>query len=108
MESASFQFILFGLAAAIVSNFSRSPIWRSIVLMAATLIFLGLLVQSPIALLPLAGFLILGYAALQLLERGWTRALPWCLVSVILVYMWLKRYTVLPEAIFLRSPYFTL
>lgn len=108
MESASFQFIFFGLAAGIVSNFSRSSIWRSVVLMVASLAFLGLLVQAPITLLPLAGFLLLGYAALQLLERGWTKALPWCLISVILVYIWLKKYTMLPDAIFLRSPYFTL
>ena len=108
MDNASFQFVFFGLAAAIVSNFSRSPIWRSIVLMVASIVFLGLLIQSPIAFLPLAGFLLLGYAALQLLERGWSRALPWCIAAVILVYIWLKKYTILPESSFLQYPYFTL
>src|SRR5580704_7661371 len=107
MDTASFQFVFFGLAAAIVSNFSRSPIWRSIVLMVASIVFLGLLIQSPIALLPLAGFLLLGYAALQLLERGWSRALPWCIAAIILVYIWLKKYTILPESSFLQYPYFT-
>jgi hypothetical protein len=32
MDSASFQFVLFGLAAALISNFSRSRVWRSTVL----------------------------------------------------------------------------
>lgn len=108
MDSASFQFVFFGLAAAIVSNFSRAPVWRSIVLFVASIVFLALLVQTPLAFLPMAGFLLLGYGALQFMVRGWSRALPWCIVSVILVYIWLKKYTVLPESMFLRSPYFTL
>ncbi len=56
----------------------------------------------------MAGFLLLGYAGLQLLARGWSRALPWCVFAVILIYIWLKKYTVLPEAVFLHSAYFTL
>lgn len=108
MDTASFEFVFFGLAAAIVSNFSRSPVWRSIVMMIASLAFLWMLVQNPLAFLPMAGFLLLGYAGLQLLARGWSRALPWCVFAVILIYIWLKKYTVLPEAVFLHSAYFTL
>jgi hypothetical protein len=40
MDSASIQFVLFGLAVAIISNISRSYIWRSIVLLSASLVFL--------------------------------------------------------------------
>jgi D-alanyl-lipoteichoic acid acyltransferase DltB (MBOAT superfamily) len=108
MDNASFQFVVFGLAAALVSNFSRSRVWRSIVLFAASVVFLGLLSHDPIALLPLAGFLLLGYALLFLLERGWSRATVWCILAVILVYVWLKKYTFLPEATFLHYPYFAL
>jgi len=70
MDTASFQFVLFGLAAALVSNFSRSRLWRSIVLLAASVVFLGLLAHNPLVFLPLAGFLILGYIGLVLIERG--------------------------------------
>jgi D-alanyl-lipoteichoic acid acyltransferase DltB (MBOAT superfamily) len=108
MDSASFQFVLFGLAAAIVSNFSRSPVWRSIVLFAASIVFLGLLSQNPIAFLPLLGFLALGYGALVLLQRGWSRLMVWSILGVIFVYIWLKKYTFLPEGAFLHFPYFTL
>ncbi len=108
MDSASFQFVLFGLGAAILSNFSRSRVWRSIVLLGASVVFLALLAHNPLIFLPLAGFLILGYACLLVLERGWSRMLPWILVAVIFVYIWLKRYTFLPEGIFIHAPYLTL
>jgi len=108
MDTASFQFVLFGLAAALVSNFSRSRVWRSAVLMAASLAFLGLLAHEPLLLLPLAGFLLLGYISLVLLERGLSRWLVWSILAVLLAYIWLKKYAFLPEGIFLHSPYFTL
>jgi len=108
LDSASFQFVLFGLAAAIVSNFSRSRVWRSIVLFVVSIVFLGLLSHSPIAFLPLLGFLALGYGALVLLQRGRSRLMAWSILGVILVYIWLKKYTFLPEGAFLHYPYFTL
>jgi D-alanyl-lipoteichoic acid acyltransferase DltB (MBOAT superfamily) len=108
MDSASFQFLLFGLIAAIVSNFSRSRVWRSVVLMLASVIFLAMLAQQPIVFVPLLGFLLLGYAGLVMLERGWSKRAVWSILAVILVYVWLKKYTFLPEGTFLHFPYFTL
>jgi alginate O-acetyltransferase complex protein AlgI len=108
MDSASFQFVLFGLAAAVISNFRKSSAWRSSVLLVASIVFLGLLGRNLTAFLPLIGFLLLGYGCLLLLERGWSRALAWILATVVLVYVWLKKYTFLPESIFLHSFYLTL
>jgi len=108
MDAASLQFVAFGLAAALVSNFSRSRIWRSVVLLATSFVFLGLLAHDPLLFLPMAGFLLLGYAGLVLLERGWSRSMVWSILAVIFVYIWLKKYTFLPEGSFLRFPYFTL
>jgi D-alanyl-lipoteichoic acid acyltransferase DltB (MBOAT superfamily) len=108
MDSASFQFVLFGLAAALVSNLSRARVWRSIVLLLASIVFLGLLAHNPIVFLPLAGFLFLGYIGLVLIERGWSRSTVWSILAVTIVYVWLKKYTFLPEGIFLHSLYFTL
>jgi D-alanyl-lipoteichoic acid acyltransferase DltB (MBOAT superfamily) len=108
VDTASFQFVAFGLAVAVFSNFSRSRAWRSIVLIAASIVFLGLLSRNPIAFLPLLGFLALGYGALMLLQRGWSRLMVWSILAVILVYIWLKKYTFLPEGAFLNYPYFTL
>jgi D-alanyl-lipoteichoic acid acyltransferase DltB (MBOAT superfamily) len=107
LDSASFQFLAFGLTVALVSNFSRSRGWRSAVLMIASLVFLGLLARNPILFLPLAAFLLLGYTGRILLERGWSRLLVWSLLAVILAYIWLKKYVFLPQGIFLHSLYFT-
>jgi D-alanyl-lipoteichoic acid acyltransferase DltB (MBOAT superfamily) len=108
MDSASFQFVFFGLAAACVSNFSHSRIWRSTVLMVASVAFLILLARNPIEVLPFVGFLLLGYGGLFLLAHGWSRSLLWSILAVIFVYVWLKKYTFLPEQMFLHSHYFTL
>lgn len=108
MDSASIQFVGFGLAAALVSNFSRSRVWRSAILMLASLAFLAFLSRNPIVFLPLAGFLALGYAGLMILRSGAVKATAWIVISIVLVYIWLKKYTFLPEASFLKVPYLTL
>lgn len=108
MDSASLQFVLFGLAVALLSNFSRSRIWRSTVLLLASLVFLGMLSHSPRAFIPLIGFLALGYGALVLLQRGWSRTLVWSLLAIVVAYIWLKKYTFLPASTFIHFPYFTL
>jgi alginate O-acetyltransferase complex protein AlgI len=108
MDSASFQFVFFGLVVALVSNVRRSHVWRSTVLMVASVVFLGLLAQNALATLPLLCFLLLGYACLYLIERGWRKLAVWGIAGVLLVYVWLKKYTFLPEGIFLHSAYFTL
>jgi D-alanyl-lipoteichoic acid acyltransferase DltB (MBOAT superfamily) len=108
MDSASLQFVLYGLAVAILSNLSRRPAWRSSVIFAASVAFLALLAHSPVVLLPLAGFLLLGYAAITLIERGWIKHIAWSVIAIVFIYIWLKKYTFLPAATFLRFPYFTL
>jgi D-alanyl-lipoteichoic acid acyltransferase DltB (MBOAT superfamily) len=108
VDSASFQFVLFGLSVALLSNIARSRAWRSYLLLAASIIFLGILAHNLIVFLPLAAFLSLGYAWLLLLERGWVRSLFWSLSILIFTYIWLKKYTFLPHEIFLKEPYFTL
>ena len=108
MDAANIQFVFFGLTVALISNFNRSHVWRSTVLMLASIVFLGLLAHNSIVFVPLAGFLLLGYAGLFLLDRGWSKSLTWSLLAVIFAYLWLKKYTLLPEGIFIDYPYFTL
>jgi D-alanyl-lipoteichoic acid acyltransferase DltB (MBOAT superfamily) len=108
MDSASLQFVLFGLIAAVLSNLSRSRIWRSIVIMLASFVFLAMLARSVFVVIPLAAFLIFGYGAIAMRERGWSRGAAWSIPAVILAYVWLKKYTFLPERSFLHFTYFTL
>jgi alginate O-acetyltransferase complex protein AlgI len=108
MDSASLQFVVFGLIAAAVSNLNGSRVWRSIVIMLASLIFLAMLSKSAWVFVPLAAFLLFGYLAIALRERGWSKGAAWSIPAVILAYVWLKKYTFLPERFFLHHAYFTL
>ncbi len=108
MDSASLQFVLFGLCAALVSNFSRSRAWRSTVLHLASIVFLALLAKDPFVLLPLAGFLLLGYIGVALIQGAWRKSAAWSIIAVILGYILLKKYTFLPSPLFIHGPYFTL
>jgi alginate O-acetyltransferase complex protein AlgI len=107
VDTASLQFIAFGLLVAAISNLGRSHAWRSTVLFVSSVGFLSLLAPNSLLFLPLAGFLMLGYGGLWLNERGRVWSVV-ALCAVIFAYAWLKKYTFLPESIFLRSPYFTL
>jgi D-alanyl-lipoteichoic acid acyltransferase DltB (MBOAT superfamily) len=108
MDSASFQFVLFGLISAVISNFSRSHVWRSIVLLTTSIVFLGMLARDPVVFLPLIAFLLLGYAGLFLLERGFSKFMVWSILGILLAYVWLKKYTFLPVAILPHFSFFTL
>ena len=76
MDSASFEFVLFGLTAAVLSNFSRSSTWRSVVLFAASIVFLGRLANGLTVFLPLLGFLFFGYGCLLLLREAGLGGVP--------------------------------
>ena len=70
MDSASFQYVQCGLAAALPSNFNRSRAWRSIPLLLASVVLFGIPERNPIVFLRSIGLLLLGYAGLILIERG--------------------------------------
>ena len=108
MDTASVQFVLYGLAAVLLSNLNRSRVWRSIVLSMASLVFLALLDRNPVHFIPLAGFLVIGYVGLIFIHRGVPKATVLSILGVIFVYIWLKKYTLLPVALFIHSFYFTL
>lgn len=110
MDSASPLFVAFGLLIAVVSNFNQSRAWRDGVLLSASLVFIALLVKnaSPWSLAPFAAFLILAYAAVRLVERTASKTLFGAIVCTVIVYIWLKKYTFLPERTFLQFPYFVL
>jgi len=108
MDTASIQFVLFGLIAAALSSIHRSSAWRSVVLMSASIVFLAMVAHHPIVLIPLIGFLLLAYIGLALLQSGMSRLRVWSILAVLLAYIWLKKYSFIPEEVFLHSPYLTL
>jgi D-alanyl-lipoteichoic acid acyltransferase DltB (MBOAT superfamily) len=108
METASLQFIAFGLAVALVSNLRQSVAWRSTTLMLASIAFLSFATHKVLSLLPIIGFLLLGYLGLALIERTRSRYTAWSVVSIVFAYIWLKKYTFLPGNTFLHFPFLTL
>jgi D-alanyl-lipoteichoic acid acyltransferase DltB (MBOAT superfamily) len=110
MDTASPQFIAFGLFAAFLSNLSRSLAWRNGVLLISSFVFIGLLVRNASfgVLAPFFGFLALGYGGIKIVASGRPKMLAASVLTVIVAYLWLKKYTFLPERTFLSFPYFTL
>lgn len=108
MDTASLQFILFGLVTAVLVNLGRSPRWRSAVLLMASIAFLAILTPAWTELLPLAGFLLLGYLSIVLVSRDRPHTATLCICIVIATYLWLKKYTFLPHGLFLNAAYLTL
>lgn len=105
MDGASTQFILFGLAVALISNASRHPVWRVATLALASGAFVLLLSDAVIALVPFASFLFLGYGAIQLQRRGRRCVLATSVVVIVAIYAWLKQYTILPAVLLMHQPY---
>jgi len=105
MTGASFQFLGFAFAVVLVFNLFRSSLWHHAVLLAASLYFVALC-SSGQSTLPFAAFVLFGYAGLRILQSGKTGAFVPLLVGTIAMFMWLKKYALVPAAVFLPFPYF--
>ena len=99
-------FLLFALAAAIVFNLSGARWWRGGVLLVVNLVFFASFSRDPVAYLPFAGFLALGYAAQAVTKEGNRPQLFVALLIVIIAaFVWLKRYSFVPHQAFIAYPY---
>ncbi len=109
MGSASLEFLGFSLLVVIIYNLSRAVRWRQLVLLVASLAFLGFFSLNPISWVPFAAFLMFGFVSVRLLQGDGDRRLflP-LLLAGIAGFVWLKKYTFLPQSSFLRFPYVTL
>lgn len=108
MTIPSWQFLVFVLLGAAMFNAVRvgavfsAPVvrwWREGVWLVLNLAFIWSLSRDITSLLPLAGFLALGYLGREAARREWT---PWLAVVLVLaVFVWLKRYTFIPNQLLL-------
>jgi D-alanyl-lipoteichoic acid acyltransferase DltB (MBOAT superfamily) len=108
LDSGSITFIAFGLIVVVLANIARAPAWRFAVLLGASILFILLMEARPLALLPLAGFLLAGYAGVEAARRGVPKAVTIGVLVLIGAYAWLKQYSFLPRDSFLHFPYLTL
>jgi alginate O-acetyltransferase complex protein AlgI len=108
MGTASFELLGFGIAVALCYNLFKPVGWRQAVLLVANLIFLAKFSMYPRTWLPFAGFLLLGFVLLCLIQNHRIKFLMPVVLFTILIFIWLKKYTFLPQATFLRFPYMTI
>ncbi len=99
MTVPSWQFLVFVLAGALVFNAVATRSWRQAVWLVLNLAFVWSLSRAVTPLLPLAGFLALGYLGIEAARRRWAPRLA--IVVVLAVFVWLKRYTFIPGSLLL-------
>lgn len=107
MSVISWQFMLFAIGGAVVFNLGRAAWWHSAVWLVLNLAFLASLAPGLAALVPFAGFLLLGYLGILAPAHGWRRATPVFVVLVLAAFVWLKRYSFVPGPLLLPPVYLT-
>jgi alginate O-acetyltransferase complex protein AlgI len=100
MDFTSSAYLAFVAVTVLVFNLWRSLHFRQWMLLLANVVFLASFVRSPAQLAPLAGFLLLGYAATRWVTQ-WRR--PWVLGAtaalIVFVFVVFKRYAFLPTSL---------
>ncbi len=98
MTFVSPTFIAFVLATILAANLSSRPLWRSSILLLASVVFIASQVSQPLQLLPLIAFVLSGYALVELLRRSRSNAGLYLGVGLVLaLFIVLKRFSFLPE-----------
>jgi D-alanyl-lipoteichoic acid acyltransferase DltB (MBOAT superfamily) len=102
----SLPFLAFAAIAALLFNLAATRGWQRIVLLATNLVFFARFSHSPLAFIPFAGFLAMGFIAQRIVRDGaGQRLFPALLIVTTAGFFWLKRYSFVPDAVFLPFPY---
>jgi D-alanyl-lipoteichoic acid acyltransferase DltB (MBOAT superfamily) len=107
MNVPSFEFLLMALVAAVAFHLWSARWWRQSVWLVVNLgFFATFLPGNPLAVLPFAGFLLLGYVGLHRMSN---RIVGWLIVlAIIAAFFWLKKYSFVPGPLLLGFPYVTI
>lgn len=108
MTVPSGLFVLFALVGALLFNISRNNVWQQSVWLVLNLAFVWSFSHDLPALLPFAGFLVAGYGAQRISRRYPRLAGPLCIALILLLFVWLKRYSFVPAAMTLPHVYLTI
>lgn len=105
MGVPGFTFIAFALVAALLFNATKSLTLRQAVLLIANVTLLASFAHDWRQLIPYAGFIALGAAAIELRRRKVPYG-AWVLPTLVFVaFVWLKRYLFVPRALWLEPGY---
>jgi D-alanyl-lipoteichoic acid acyltransferase DltB (MBOAT superfamily) len=108
MSGATLEFIAFSLLTALIFNIGRTALVRQSVLLIASLVFLGTFSSHPLEYIPFLGFLAAGYLCLRLVQYNALSFFFPAILSVLLLFVWLKKYTFIPSQWWLGTPYITI
>jgi alginate O-acetyltransferase complex protein AlgI len=98
MELTSLNFFAFVLAGLILFYLSDSPAYRAFILATLNIVFIASYVDAWWQVLPLAGFLILGYGAIELVRlRPSTGTMAASVVAILAAFIVLKRFSFLGD-----------
>ena len=108
LDGGSASFVAYGLIFVLCANLRKAAAWRFTVLVTASFVFIILIEPHPLALIPLAGFLVAGYFGIMAARAGMRHSTAVALVVLVGLYAWLKQYSFLPAQSFIAFSYFTL
>jgi alginate O-acetyltransferase complex protein AlgI len=95
MSLTSPIFLAFAFAAVILLRLAPSGVPRRVTIFGLNAVFLFSMVKAPLQLLPLAAFVLLGYAAILIAGRARSSLSLGILVTgLVTIFVWLKRYPI--------------
>ncbi len=106
MDFTSPTFLLFVLGSALLFHLFEHPLYRRLVVAAASLLFVASYVSEMRQVVPLAAFVLLGYVMIELVRRrpsGTSLAIG--LVAVVASFVYLKRFSFIDALPGLPFPY---
>lgn len=96
MDIVSFSFLLFALAAILSLRLVTAPRMRPALVLLLNAVFFASFLHHPADAWPVLGMMALGYGCLLVAGRKSSRiALGLMIAAVILLFIWLKRYTLI-------------
>jgi alginate O-acetyltransferase complex protein AlgI len=103
MSVPSWHFLIFVVAGAVAFNAMAMKWWRESIWLLLNLAFVWSFSRTAGSLLPFAGFLALGYLAIHAARHMSHWVVPVAAGLVLLLFIWLKRYSFIPPVLLLPS-----
>src|ERR1700734_2365357 len=95
MSLTSPLFLAFAFAAVLLLRLAPSGVPRRAAILGLNAVFLFSIVTAPLQLVPLAGFILLGYGAILIAGRARSSLSLGILVTGLVgIFVWLKRYPI--------------
>jgi len=107
MTVPSYQFLAFALMVALVVRLIRFEPLRNVAILTANVLFLASFAGSPVLFIPFAGFVLFGFAVMRALQSKRVSTLWIWVAATVLLFCWIKRYSVVPPLLFIPGPYVT-